>query len=176
MTAKCFLAIFVVALAGVSTAVAAPVPSTVPLLRIHAALTEIDSGRFFEDLDYFVFDDGVVTGFLAFSRDSTCSGCPWGGGIGQGSGTAEQFQALRLALGTNTVGFQKGDCEVDASRVGLGTFEVTWYGRNTRRNNFLVHVDTGGTHCAPQVANVLTAIETYVFQSGAPTSNLAPFR
>ncbi|HXO22131.1 MAG TPA: hypothetical protein VOA87_19610 [Thermoanaerobaculia bacterium] len=175
MTAKCFFAMFVVAV-GASAAEAAPVPSTVPLLRVHAALRVQTSELGFEDLDYFVFDDGAVTGFLAFIGEVTCSGCPWGGGVGHGSGTAQQFQALRLALGTNTVGFQTGDCEVEAGRVGFGTIEITWYGRNTRRNAFLVHVDTGGTRCAPQVANILTAIETYVLQAGVPNSNLAPFR
>ena len=165
------LALLLVALPG-----AAQPPSSQALLRVHAALTVFAQGPELVDEDLFVHGDGLATGSLALSREGACASCYWSTAIVQGSGSSEQFAALQAALGVNKVGVQAGGCVVQSVMPGTGTYEVTWYGRGSRRNSWLVQVGGEGEPCAVEVSNIIRAIETYSSQAHVPTSELwSPF-
>jgi hypothetical protein len=167
----------VVTLLVAAQAAAQEPPSMLALLRVHASLQEFHQGNVFVDEDLFVLRDGSMTGSLTENAEASCIGCGWISGIVHGFGTAPQFAALERALGANAVGSLGGNCTVPTPKAISGNYEVSWYGlerggTTPRRNVFVFQLNAEGPPCPAAVTTIVTAIETYAFQAGAPVSGL----
>lgn len=90
---------------------------------------------------------------------------PWGAARGQGKGSMAKLQQLALALATNRIGLQGGDCVVGENpNAYAGSYAITWYGANARWNEFVVYferIPSGLPPCSTEVRSIIQAIEAY---------------
>src|SRR5262249_5595558 len=95
---------------------------------------------FGQDANVTVDVDGSVRADLVKTFPSVVT--QWLGFLGEGKGAG--FADLQKALAENHVGLQTGDCSVLTSPAPygpVGSYDVTWYGRNLRSNHFVVTLE-----------------------------------
>jgi hypothetical protein len=157
------LAALVVFIAAGVTAVPT-VAQTVPqsLLRVHTTVEDYTSGTKWIDEDLFVSNSGYSQAVGTFGNTLDPLGL-WLFTANTATASHEALSALRTALDLGHIGIQQS-CVLDPLFQERGTVELTWYGRNRRRNVLTVVVDTVPPEqvtCPADLCEILLAIEIY---------------
>lgn len=134
-----------------------------PLLRAHATRSFIEgfSQLRLDDQDYLISRGGALLSQVAGQVD----GGSFSNFLVRGAGDREHLAALKRVLAESQVGTLKS-CEIDSGGVTNGPYEITWYGKEGRRNSFVAVLGPAGASglppCPPQVGNIIQAISVYV--------------
>jgi hypothetical protein len=59
--------------------------------------------------------------------------------LARGIGSPADLDSFKRVLAAGRVGVQE-DCNIDSAAIPLNTWEFTWYGKNNRRNSFVVAI------------------------------------
>lgn len=158
------LPLLLAVLAGLTAAPVLCGPDTAPLLRSHCTISYTDEivpppQSFFEDKDLTVAQSGEALHFRALQ----VNGGSFSSAQVRSAGGGAEFQDLRAALARARAGVQTS-CSI-ADEVVAGRCEVTWYGRNGRRNVFVFELgpptESSLPPCPPAVEELSGAIVRY---------------
>jgi hypothetical protein len=134
-----------------------------PYLRIHAWRTYVDlqSQVNFDDQDYAITQGGALQAAEARRQGDRS---PVNVFI-RGVGATAQLNSLKRTLNQNRIGTQTS-CELDTQGAQSGPYEITWYGKGSRRNSFVVEFGTAGSSglppCGPGVEAMIRAIDIFL--------------
>jgi VCBS repeat-containing protein len=160
------LAALAVFIAGGAAAAVPATSQTVSqaLLRVHTTVQDYTSGTKWFDQDLFVSTSGFSQAVGTFGNTLDPLGL-WLYTADTATASHQALSALRTALDAGHIGIQQS-CVLDPSFPDQGTVELTWYGRNRRRNLLTVAIDTVPPEqvtCPPDLCQILLAIQTYTF-------------
>lgn len=88
---------------------------------------------------------------------------PYENRIVRGVGTSAQLATLQAKLGENRIGAQ-ASCALDRDSEVSGVYEITWYGRGSRRNAFTVFFGAAGESrpaCSGEAQAIINAIMSF---------------
>jgi hypothetical protein len=134
-----------------------------PLLRVHAVHSDqilSTQQTIFQDEDYFISRGGA----LLFQLVSQLEAEPFKTLLVRGVGLPAEVAALKQVLSDSRVGTLT-DCEVPDGADRVEPYELTWYGREGRRNTFVAFFAPAGSTslpvCPPQVLSLRRAVSDY---------------
>jgi hypothetical protein len=157
------LAVLVAFITGGVTAVPAAAQTvSQALLRVHTTVEDFTSGNKWIDEDLFVSNSGYSQAVGTYGNTLDPLGL-WLYTANTAIASHEALAALRTALDLGHIGIQQS-CVLNPLFPDQGTVELTWYGRNRRRNVLTVVVDTvplDQVTCPPDLCEILAAIKTY---------------
>jgi hypothetical protein len=158
------LAALIVFIAGGVTAVPAVAQTaSQSLLRVHTAVESggTGTGLSWIDEDLFVSTSGHSQAVGTYRNDTTLG--LWLYRANTARASAQALSALRSALDAGHIGIQQS-CTLNPMFISSGTVELTWYGRNGRRNDLTVVLDNRPPEqvaCPPDLCEILVAINNY---------------
>jgi hypothetical protein len=152
-------------LVAAGTSIAAPAAAQTisqALLRVHSTILFYPTGTKSFDLDLLVSTSGYSQ--VWETEANTINPLPLRLYVAKSAtASAETLAALRSALNAGQIGIQQS-CVVNQGFIVQGTVEITWYGRNLRRNQFTVVMSDRPSDlppCPPDLCGILQAIKTY---------------
>lgn len=141
-----------------------------PMIRVRTQQTTLAlppaPGDIHDDLTYFVTRGGatVFVNVIQLIGSQTRSTIHQ---LGRGIGSPAPLTRLKQALSAARAGTQRS-CSFDQPHSPLDTFEITWYGKNARQNQFTVAFGPPGATalppCPAAVSELIAAIVDYEIQ------------
>jgi hypothetical protein len=90
------------------------------------------------------------------------AGCEFNTQFAEGVSSSQALQELNGKYGQGRIGFQAGDCKLDPPLLASPyKYDITWYGRNGRRNSFSVGRELT-TPCPAELRDIVVA--TLIFE------------
>lgn len=151
------------------------------LLRVTATFTAIQrspsapgpSQNVFED--FVVSRSGVVVGQAV--HDELCDGCTTHNTVAASGASVQDLNSLRQVIDSNRIGIQTScfQANLEEGTVGprlFGTVELTWYGRNGRKNTWTVLYDNAGNGgtlppCSLAVQSIVNTVRSFFSQAAS---------
>jgi len=131
-----------------------------PLVSVHARLVFRLVKTDLRDENLFIATDGAASGNFPSSFVFN----PWVAETVSRQGSTRQTATLKAALGAGHVGVQTS-CTIPTTTGWSGRYEITWYGRGDRSNDFVVTLQIAPSAkpplCPPEVKDLIEAIEQY---------------
>lgn len=134
-----------------------------PLLRIESRSTSFLHNSVL-DTDTFVFNDGLVVRTIRWSEfaGGTAEACS----LERFTATASSLEELKAALKASHVGLLEGDCTINTVIDDFGIVDdVTWFGRNDRRNTYRTFNNSSPGTCGGEaaIAAAISALQSTGF-------------
>jgi len=119
--------------------------------------------------DFVVSRSGVVVGQAV--HDELCDNCTTHNTVVAGQASMQDLNSLRQVIDSNHIGIQTScfQANLEEGTVGprlFGTFELTWYGRNGRKNTWSVIYDNADHEgilppCSPSVQTIVNTVRSF---------------